>query len=107
MSKRIQVLISDEAIKKLESVYNKATKDFKSGVIKIGDVVTEMILQSDIDIKELRIKHTDTKRTLIELAETPELDIDLAIKTLQELKNKGVKKSQKQTPKSKEVINEL
>lgn len=105
MSKRLQIYLSPEAEAKLETIHSEATHGFTSGTIKISDVVSEMILASDLDIKELRLKYTDFKKSLIELAHAENLDIEVAIKTLQELKTK-ITKIKGKTSKSNEANHE-
>lgn len=105
MSKRLQIYLSPEAEVKLQAIYNEATQNFTSGSMKISDVVSEMILASDLDIKELRLKYTDFKKSLIELAHTENLDIEVAIKALQELKTK-ITKIKGKTSKSSEANHE-
>lgn len=95
MSKRLQIFLSAEAEAKLETIFNEVTSGFKTGTIKISDVISEMILSSDIDIKEIRIKYTDLKKSLIELAHADNIDVDMVIKSLQELKNKNLKSKNK------------
>lgn len=95
MNKRIQVIISDQALAKLEKVFHDATHDFQVGTISLADLISEMILVSDVDIKELRAKHTNLKKSLLMLAKDKDLDIETALKTLQELKNKNTKKQSK------------
>lgn len=102
MSKRLQIFLSAEAEAKLKTIFNEVTSGFKTGTIKISDVISEMILSSDIDIKEIRIKYTDLKKSLIELAHADNIDVDMVIKSLQELKNKNLK-SKNKVAKSNEV----
>ena len=105
MSKRLQIYLSSEAETKLEKVLSEAVDGFTAGTIKISDVVSEMILASDLDIKELRLKYTDFKKSLIELAHTDNLDIEVAIKALQELKSK-ITKIKSKNPKLNEADHE-
>jgi len=95
MSRKLQAILSDAAWLELDRVFNEATEGFKVGTIKQSDVLSEMILTSKVDIKELRAKHTNLKKSLINLAHAESVDIDTAIKTLQEIKNKMAKKSAK------------
>ena len=105
MSKRLQIYLSPEAETKLETIYSEATHGFTAGTIKISDVVSEMILASDLDIKELRLKYTDFKKSLIELAHAENLDIEVAIKALQELKNR-ISKAKGKASKANEINHE-
>jgi hypothetical protein len=102
MSKRLQLFLNADAENKLTKVYEEITSNFTSGNIKISDVVSEMILSSEIDIKEIRLKYTDLKKSLIELAHADNLDVDAAIKALLELKNKNSKKVTKNVVKVQE-----
>lgn len=97
MAKRLQIYLSPEAEIKLETIYNEVTQGFTAGNIKQSDLVSEMILSSQIDVKDLRLKYTDFKKSLIELAHTDNLDIEIAIKALQDLKNKISKIKAKNT----------
>ncbi len=102
MSKRLQLFLNADAENKLTKVYEEITSNFNSGNIKISDVVSEMILSSEIDIKEIRLKYTDLKKSLIELAHADNLDVDAAIKALLELRNKNSKKVTKNVVKVQE-----
>jgi hypothetical protein len=102
MSKRLQLFLNADAEMKLNKVFEDITTGFTSGNIKISDLVSEMILNSDLDIKEVRLKYTDLKKSLLELAHAENIDVDAAIKALLELKNKNTKKVTKSSPKSQE-----
>lgn len=104
MSKRLQIFLSEEAETKLNKIYANCTEGFNCGTIKISDLVSEMILSSDVDIKELRLKYTDLKKSLLELAHSDDLDIELALKTISELKQKASRKTSKSAPKQTEIL---
>jgi hypothetical protein len=92
MNKRIQIILSDDAKVTLDKLYNEAKSGFKVGTIKISDLVSEIILNTKIDVNDVRAKYTDLRKSLKELAITENVDLDLAIKTLSELKGKYQKK---------------
>lgn len=92
MNKRIQIILSAEAKTALDKLYHETKSGFKLGSIKISDLVSEIILHTKIDVTEVRAKYTDLKKSLKELASTENVDLDLAIKTLTELKGKYQKK---------------
>ncbi len=95
MSKRIQVVLSQKALDELDKVLTAASADFNTGTITLSDVVSEMVLTSNIDIKELRIKHTNIRKYLKNLAQDENTDLDSALKTLIELKSQLSKKQLK------------
>ncbi len=95
MSKRIQVVLTEKALQELEKIYNQASADFTVGTITLSDVVTEMVLTSNIDIKELRLKHTNVSKYLKNLASDKNVDVEMAVKNLLELKSQLAKKSPK------------
>lgn len=95
MSKRIQVVLSQKALDELERVLTAASADFNIGTITLSDVVTEMVLTSNIDIKEFRIKHTNVRKYLKTLSQDENTDLDSALKTLLELKSQLSKKQLK------------
>ena len=97
MSKRIQVVLSQKALDELDKVLTAASADFNTGTITLSDVVSEMILTSNIDIKDLRIKHTNIRKYLKNLAQDENTDLDSALKTLLELKSQLSKKQLKQS----------
>jgi hypothetical protein len=100
--KRLQVILTSEAWTEIERVYSDAINDFKTGSINYSDVINEMVLNSKVDLKELRLKHTDIKKSLLNLAKSENIDIELALKVLNEIRSKSVKKS-KATSQPEEV----
>jgi len=92
MSKRLQVVFSEEAWSEVEAITNEASKDFDMGSINYSDVVNEMVLTAKVDIKVLQMKHTDIRRSLRVMAAKDDLDLESVIKTLSELRAKTGKK---------------
>lgn len=90
--KRLQVIFSDEAWQEVERVYVDATTDFKTGSINYSDVINEMVLNSKVDLRELRLKHTDIRKSLLNLARSENIDVDSALKVLNEIRIKAAKK---------------
>ena len=100
--KRLQVILSDEAWQEVERVYVDATTDFKTGSINYSDVINEMVLNSKVDLRELRLKHTDIRKSLLNLAKAENIDVDAALKVLNEIRTKSAKKN-KSTIQSEEL----
>lgn len=100
--KRLQVVLTDESWTEVERVYGDATNDFKTGSINYSDVINEMILSSKVDLRELRLKHTDIRKSLLNLAKTENIDVESALKVLNEIRSKNAKKS-----KSTSLIEEI
>lgn len=99
MNKRIQVILSEQALVKLEKTHEEAKKGFQTGTISLADVLNEMILESNLDLKELRTKHTNLKKSLLKLAKEKDLDVETALKVIQDLKSKLTKKNLKSVQK--------
>lgn len=91
--KRLQVILSDEAWMEIERVYNDVTSDFKTGSINYSDVINEMVLNSKVDLRELRLKHTDIRKSLLNLAKSENIDVESALKVLNEIRSRSLKKS--------------
>ena len=102
MTKRLQVVMSDEAWKSVESVTDEANENFNVGRISYSDVINEMITSARVDVKTLQVKHTDLRRSLQVMAKGA-LDIDSIIKSLMDLKAKTGKRAQKAITNTEEV----
>jgi len=100
--KRLQIILTDEAWAEVEKIYNDATDGFKTGSINYSDVINEMMLNSKVDLKELRLKHTDIRKSLLNLAKSENLDVEAAIKALSEMRGRNQKKA-KLSAQSEEV----
>lgn len=95
--KKLQVVFSVDAWAVVENIYTKATEGFETGSISYSDVMNEMVLTSNVDIKTLQSKHIDIRRSLRAFASQKEIDLDSLIRSLSELKGKSNKrKSQNQ-----------
>lgn len=90
--KRLQVDLSEEAQRIVDQKFKEANANFKSGTIRLGDLVSEMIITSKVDIRSLQLKRTNLRRSLHAMADQPNLDLDTAIKTLIDLRQKTYKK---------------
>ena len=95
--KRLQVILSDDAWAEIERVYAEATTDFKTGSINYSDVINEMILNSKVDLRELRLKHTDIRKSLLNLAKSENIDVESVLKTLNEIRSRSSKKNKAST----------
>lgn len=95
MKRKIQVVLSEDAWELLESTTKESNSGFKNGSITYSDVVNEFLVSGKIDIRLLQAKHTNLRKSLRLMASQKEIDIDAAIKSLQELKAKTAKKTSK------------
>ena len=97
MKKKLQVILTDESWSALETMTKDANDGFKNGSINMSDIVNEILLFAKIDVRAMQAKHTNIRRSLRQMALQKDIDIDLAIKNLMELKsinNKRIVKSQ-------------
>ena len=90
--KRLQVILSEEAWAAVEALTNEAGEKFETGSINYSDSINEMIMCARVDVKALQLKHTDLRRSLKVLAGRDDLDLETVIKSLMELKARGVPK---------------
>ena len=93
MSRRLQVVLTDDAWQIVESLCNEANTAFEAGHINYSDSINELILCSKPDAKQLQIKHTNIRRSLQLLSGQKGIDLDTAIKSLMELKVKTNRKA--------------
>lgn len=93
MKRKLQVNLSEEAWNVLAANVKDANDDFVNGHITYSDIICELLLTAKLDLKSLQIKHTSISRTLKTLSQDREIDIDAAIRTLQELKAKSTKRT--------------
>lgn len=101
MKRKLQIILTEETWSLLENTSKEANQNFKSGFIALSDIVNEMILNAKIDIRGLQIKHTNIRKSLRQLSTLKDIDLDLAIKSLMELKSSQTKKTAKQQPLAK------
>lgn len=106
MSKKLQVNLSTEAWEILEGHFNQLKGDHQNISINYSELISEIIIGSKIDIKHLQNKYTNLRKSLRELSKMKEIDLDLTIKSLIELKNKTLKKNSKQSINSENSFNE-
>ena len=86
MKNKLQVVLTDDSWAALEAMTKEASDGFKSGSINMSDIVNEVLLSAKIDVRALQAKHTNIRRSLRQMALQKDIDIDLAIKNLMELK---------------------
>lgn len=98
MKRKLQVILNDDSWTALEGMTNEANSDFINGSITLSDVVNEIILNAKLDVRSLQFKHTNIRKSLRNMATQKEIDIDLAIRILTDLKSKGVKRQIKSQP---------
>lgn len=89
--KKLQIVFSNEAWAVVESVHAKATEDFEMGSISYSDVMNEIVLTSNVDIRTLQSKHTDVRRSLRAFASKKDVNIDDIIRSLNEIRGKSKK----------------
>lgn len=95
MKKKLQVILNDESWALLEAMTKEANEGFKNGTINMSDIVNEILTAAKIDVRALQAKHTNIRRSLRQMALQKDIDIDLAIKNLMELKSLNTKRSAK------------
>ncbi len=86
MKKKLQIILNDESWTLLETMTKEANEGFKNGTINMSDIVNEILITAKIDVRALQAKHTNIRRSLRQMALQKNIDIDLAIKNLMELK---------------------
>lgn len=96
MKRKLQVILSEESWIMLETLSKEANEGFKSGSINMSDIINEVLQTAKLDIRLLQAKHTNIRRSLRQMASQKDIDIDLAIKNLMELKAIGQKRQAKQ-----------
>lgn len=101
--RKIQINLNKESWSLLDGITKEANEDFQLGTITYSDVVIEAILQSRIDIRALQAKHVNLRKSLRLLATKKDIDIDMVIKQMTDLKQRGGKRSGKQ-PSSAEGV---
>lgn len=106
MSKKIQVTLSDEAWTLLDGLLKQLKDEHKSISINCSELVSEIILSTKIDLKNLQTKYTNLRKSLRELSAMKEIDLDSMIKSLVELKNKTNKKNAKSVVSNESALNE-
>lgn len=92
MSKRLQVVLDDDAWKVVESICTEANANFELGSINYSDTINELILCSKPDVKALQVKHMNLRKSLKLMASQESIDLDGAIKFLTELRSKSAKR---------------
>lgn len=85
--KRLQLKIGSEALTKLEALVAQVNEGFTLGSISQSDIVEDLIVSARIDAKALQRKHVDIKRYLKQMASDESLDLDQAIRLLEEFKS--------------------
>jgi hypothetical protein len=103
MTKRLQIILNEEAWKAVDALTTEVNQDFNVGTVTYSDVLSEMVINSKVDVKALQIKHTDLRRSLRVMASKEELDLDGVIKSLMELKARGGKRVSKAITATEEV----
>lgn len=87
--KRLQLKLGEEALTKLETLVAQVNEGFTLGSISQSDIVEDLIVSARIDAKALQRKHVDIKRYLKQMASDETLDLDQAIKLLEEYRGQA------------------
>ena len=93
MSKRLQIALGDDAWAVVEALTNEANQSFDSGHITFSDAINELIICSKPDVKELQLKHTSLRRSLVALAQMKDLEPETVIKRMNELRSRMSRRS--------------
>lgn len=96
MKRKLQVILTEDSWGILEALSKEANDGFTSGSINMSDIVNDVLQTAKVDIRSLQAKHTNIRRSLRQMASQKDIDIDLAIKSLMELKTVGQKRAPKQ-----------
>ena len=99
MSKRLQIMLSDSAYETVEKTQKQAVDGFPQVKINFSDVIEAMIPNSKVNLTELRLKHTDLRRTLLDLAKRKDLSVEDIVNQMSELKGALGKKETKKLSK--------
>lgn len=97
MAKRLQIALSDDAWKIVENLTIEANQNFDVGHITYSDSINELILCSKPDVRDLQLKHTSVRRSLVALAQMKDLDPDVVIKKMTELRSRTPRKNNRNT----------
>lgn len=89
MKRKLQVALNEDSQSTLEGLLKEVNSGFNNGYISCSDLVNEIILTAKIDVRDLQMKHMNIRKSLRLLASQKDIDIDLAIKGLMEMKAKG------------------
>lgn len=100
--KRLQLKLGIEALAKLDALVTQVNEGFTVGSISQSDIVEELVLAGRIDTKAIQRKHVDIKRYLKHIASTDALDLDQAIKMLEEYRAHPQTKKQTQVKRAEE-----
>ncbi len=95
MSKRLQIILSPHAYECLEKNHKEATQGFSQVKLNFSDVIEAMILTSKLNLTDLRLKHTDLRRTLLDLAKRKDISVEDIVIQMAELKSVLGKKETK------------
>lgn len=104
MSKRLQIILNENTFSLIESTHKQICDGHPQVKLNFSDLINEMISCSKININDIRSKHTDIRRTLIELAKQKDLKVEEVIQQLAQLKTFTVKKELKKLSKSEQDV---
>ena len=95
MSRKFKGTLTDEAWGLLNTYAKQANDGFIHGWITLSDVLNEIILSTRVEIPLLRMKHLNIRKSLRVMARDKEMDLDLALKSLSEMKSNAPKRVNK------------
>ena len=93
MSKKVQINLSSEAFECVRAIIVKANDGFEYGRVNQSKVINKMILDSNINIKNLRSENIDIKRSLRNLLKEPDADVETAFRKIEALMGNGQRSS--------------
>ena len=100
MSKRMQVILSHEAYEKVFRIHKHATEGHPTVKLNLSDVVEEFVLSGKVSVSSLRAKHTDLRRTLMDLAKKKDVSVEDIVSSLAEIKGGLTKRETKKLAKA-------
>ena len=92
MSKRVGLVLTNEAAASFEKILGDVNYGFKAGKVTPSNLISEIILSTKVDVKALQLKYTDLRRSLRALSQREEIDVETAIEILSEIAGKAQKK---------------
>ncbi len=88
MNKKLQVNLSDKAFQSLQDIVERANDGFEYGKIKYSDVINEIIVNTKVNIEDLRSRNTNIKIALRIMLKQKNMDIKAVSEKIETLKNK-------------------
>lgn len=100
MAKRLQIVIGEDAFERVDQVYKKATEGQPTVKLNYSNVIEEMILNSKVSISDIRSKHTDLRKTLLDLAKRKDISVEDVVSQIADIKGGLSKRETKKLAKA-------